>query len=708
MIARVLLIVAVLALANRPDEGQWLPQQVLAMDWQELQARGLTLTKDQFWNPEKGGVLSAAVQLGGCSASFVSPDGLVVTNHHCGFGAVNQLSSVEHNYLRDGFVAGSRQDELPAPGVTVFVVRRIEDVTDRVHAAQAKATTDRERWFLTEQIQRELVAEGQQEPNTTCNVASFLEGQEYYLYYRTRLRDVRLVYTPPRSVGEFGGEVDNWEWPRHTGDFSFFRAYVAPDGSPSAYHEDNVPFHPEHYLSVSGKGVREDDLVMILGYPGRTERYLTSVAVQDRQSVVFPIRYRLYTLIIDILEARAAASEEAGLRFASMIKSLSNVQKNASGMIVGLARNAVVERKLREEAAFRKWVEETADRQREYGTVLDDAIAFDREASSTLQKEQVLRLLSSNLNGLLSTLIRACAEVASTPTNDEFELSRATRARLDSPNATVDFGTVQQPMLDVLLDEARALPEDQWLAGTEALTSASAGRTTHELVASILSETTMLEQNQRVVLFAAGPEAVAASEDPLVVLARGIAAERQQWMQRDETRRGRSLVVGQRWIEAQEAWRGTAFYPDANGTLRVSIASIKAYEPHDGIVHVPHTTVGGVLEKETGQTPFASPKRLLDAAAKRQQSRFFDREIGDVPVCFLSDGDTTGGNSGSPVINGHGELVGLNFDRVFENVAGDYGWLAERSRNISVDIRYVLWIMDQVMPAPHLLEEMGV
>ena len=697
-----LFAVFALTLTGQPDEGQWLPQQVLSMDWDALKARGLELSKDQFWHPERGGVLTAAVQIGGCSASFVSPEGLVVTNHHCGYSAIQRLSTVEQNYLRDGFVAEDRAAELPAPGMVVYVVRRIENVTEKVHAAQAKAKTDLERWQITEKTIQQLVAKGEEEPNTKCHVASFLEGQEYHLYYRTRITDVRLVYAPPSSVGEFGGEVDNWEWPRHTGDFTFFRAYAAPDGTSRPYSEDNVPYRPEHYLRVSGEGVHEGDLVMILGYPGRTERYLTSAAVQDRQGFVFPMRHRLYSGIIDVLQRASEGDERRALQFASVLKSLSNVQKNALGMIKGLARNGVVARKLQEEAAFEAWVAKSSRRRKAHGDALSDALALDLAARETIQKEQVLSLLGGGLNPLLSTLAGAVSEA-----NSSGELSERTARRLAADNLLRDFDDVQLPILEGLLDEARALPEDQRIAGTEAFTAADPDTPTSEILREAVASSAAMDSRRRADLFR-DADTIANSTDPLVILARGLAAELQARAQRRDERRGRQLLVGQRWIEAQQEWRGKTFYPDANSTLRVSIASVKSYAPRDGVVNVPHTTVGGVLAKETGVAPFNSPAPLLEVAGQRAQSRFFDPEIGDVPVCFLSDGDTTGGNSGSPVINGKGELVGLNFDRVFENVAGDYGWLTERSRNISVDIRYALWIMDQVMPAPNLLKELGV
>ncbi|HEB52056.1 MAG TPA: hypothetical protein ENI87_02250, partial [bacterium] len=347
MLRSLLLVLA--AVLFLPDEGQWLPTQVREMDWEALKQRGMELTRDQFWHPEKGGVLSATVQINGCTASFVSADGLLVTNHHCGFSAVNALSTTEHNYLRDGFTAHTRAEELPAPGMVAYVLKRIEDVTEQVHAAQREATSDLERWQLTQQAIAQLVAAGERaEPNTDCSVASFLEGKEYHLYYRTRITDVRLVYVPPRAIGEFGGEVDNWEWPRHTGDFTFFRAYVAPDGSVRPHHQDNVPYRPEHFLKTAVEPIEEGDLAIIMGYPGSTQRYKTSRAVATQQTYVYPTRLRVLTKVIEILQQAGADDADKRLALQSEIKSLANVQKNAAGMIFGLENNGVVARKLRE------------------------------------------------------------------------------------------------------------------------------------------------------------------------------------------------------------------------------------------------------------------------------------------------------------------------------------------------------------------------
>ncbi|MEC7724662.1 MAG: S46 family peptidase [Planctomycetota bacterium] len=685
------------AVTMLPDEGQWLPTQVRQMDWAALKQRGREITKDAFWHPEEGGVLSATVQINGCTASFVSKDGLLVTNHHCGFGAVSALSTPQANHLRDGFTAATRGDELPAPGMVATVLKRIEDVTQKVHAAQAEATSDLERWQLTQQAIARMVAEGERsEPNTKCSVASFLEGKEYHLYFRTQIRDVRLVYAPPRAIGEFGGDVDNWEWPRHTGDFTFFRAYVAPDGSVRDHDKDNVPFQPAHFLKTATKPIQEGDLAVIMGYPGSTQRYKTSAGVATQEGYVYPARLRVLTKAIDVLAAAGATSEEMALKVVSKKKSLANVQKNAAGMIFGLKNNAVVARKLREEAQL-------ASASPENAALLKEMLADAEREAAVIEKDTnmwFVAMLRDNVK-LFDILMQASGAVASGGKISQRGLSMIGGADIEE-----DLDLVQRPMLRILIEEWSNISADQRLAGTAMLSAAPGDPSA--MADAVLAKTEMFDSDKRKALFAGGKDAVMASKDPLVVLARGVHDEYQEWLRRRRTREGRKLDVGRRWIAAQESFRGQAFYPDANSTLRVSIAEVKSYEPRDGVHYKPQTTVAGLLQKETGESPFSNPKPLLAAAANRMQSRWVVPHLGDVPVCFLTNGDTTGGNSGSPVVNGRGELIGLNFDRVFENVAGDFGWNPERSRNVVCDFRYVLWVLEEVQPAPKLLKELGV
>jgi len=685
-----------------PDEGQWLPTQVRNMDWAALQARGMKLTKDEFWHPERGGVLSATVQINGCTASFCSPDGLLVTNHHCAFGAITELSTPKANHLERGFAASSLEDELPAPGMVATVLKRIEDVTEKIHAAQSAASSDLDRWAITQRTISQLVEEGEaSEPNTACSVASFLEGKEYHLYYRTQITDVRLVYAPPRAIGEYGGEIDNWEWPRHTGDFTFFRAYVAPDGSVAPYDADNVPFKPEHHLQVSTEGVDEGDLAIIMGYPGSTQRYKSSHAVATQETYVFPKRDIVLTRAIDVLEAASGANEAKALEFVDRIKSLANIEKNARGMIFGLENNATVAKKLREEELLGKWIEADQGRLATWGNVLDDLLAMDAEEAAVIEQDTMMwfTLVLGRDIPLLMVLMEACGAAQSGN-----PMSRRLEAAIGAPQITTDYELVQKPLLEILISEYAAMSPEQRFAGMESLMAAGSAE---EVADGILSATAMADADARKQLFGTGGESIADSDDPLIVVARSLARARMAWLERRRERSGKMMDLGRRWIAAQEAFRGESFYPDANSTLRVSIAEVQGYVPRDGVRYTPHTTVAGILAKNTGEPPFRAPAELLEAATVRMDSRWVDERLGDVPVCFLANGDTTGGNSGSPVIDGSGRLVGLNFDRVFEAVAGDFGWHPARARNVIVDIRYALWIIDDVFPCQRLLEELG-
>jgi Peptidase S46 len=630
---------AVAPISVHADEGQWLPEQLKGLDWTALKERGLELSAEEIWDGEAG-LLSAAVNLNGCSASFVSENGLVVTNHHCGFSAINAASTVEQNYLREGFVSEGFEAEIPSSGMRVSFVTGYDDVTEEMHAAAAAAGDDPAEQYRAVQAKRsQLAREGVGEFSEAI-VVPYFEGRIWRRIHRTVLRDVRLVYAPPRTVGEYGGETDNWMWPRHTGDFSFFRAYVSPDGKPATYSEDNVPYQPSRFLEVSEEGAGEGEFVMIMGYPGRTQRYLSSTAVAIRQEFYYPARLELYSMMIAQLEERAAQSEEMALRLASSIKSLSNVEKNARGMIFGLDRNGVVAKKEEEEAAFQAWADADSALKKKYGDLLARLFELDEAEAERMPKDFVLD--SFRRAQTLSQAMRMA--------NDE---------RADGTGLMLQ----EDPIRKILFRMAGELPEEHRLPAYDAWVEKGGG--------------------------------------DLAALARSMSPEFRAQREFRDRQAGLRQEVGALWIEAQELWRGQRFYSDANSTLRVSTATVKGYSPRDGVLHTPHTTVSGMLSKHTGEGDFDAPDAIFEAVKR-------DPRALSIPVCFLADGDTTGGNSGSPVLDGKGRLVGLNFDRVFENVAGDFGWNEARSRNISVDIRYVLWLMRDVWPAPRLLDEMGV
>jgi len=632
------------------DEGEWLPEQLKDLDFGAFEARGLELSANDIWNGESG-LLSAAVQINGCSSSFVSETGLIVTNHHCGFAAINAVSTVEDNYLRDGFFAVDGAAEIPAPGYSVSFVRRYEDVTAQIEdAANAAGSDPSARWAAVQTERRRLEQEATG-PDSSAIVVPYFEGRSWRRIWRTVLNDVRLVYAPPRAVGEYGGETDNWMWPRHTGDFSFFRAYVAPDGSPAGFAEENIPYNPPRHLEVSPEGVKDGDFVMIMGYPGRTSRYLSSVAVAAKESYFYPSRYEVFDAVIKAYEEIGTRSPELELRVQSSIKSFSNGLKNADGMVWGLAKNGVVERKNQEENAFRQWIAMDASRERRFGQVLNQLLALDLEEYERQEHDFVLsqiRYRSSAMRSMIGQLMRG-DEISFTSLEDSLG----------------EFALVDERALEVLFEMADNLPS------TERIHSYDTWRNNGGDLSN------------------------------LDVLAKGMITELENQSDFQNEIAGRRMKIGSLWIEAQEEWRGKNFYPDANSTLRVSTATVKGYAPRDGVWYVPHTTVDGMIAKNEGTGDFEVPREILSAIHD-------DPSKGGISICFLADGDTTGGNSGSPVVDGKGRLVGLNFDRVFENVSGDFGWNADRSRNISVDMQYVLWLMRDIWPADRLLVEMGV
>ncbi len=702
------------------DEGEWPPDQLARFDratWDGLRTRGLGLGPEQLWDGKGGGLLTATVQIAGCSAGFVSPEGLIATNHHCAFDAIQLASTPERNFLRDGFVARSRGEEVPARGGAsrVLIPMSIVDVTDRVRGPgtpYSKATTDLGRFESVERARKEIVAECEKEPARRCQVASFFDGLSFKLMTQLELKDVRLVYAPPRAVGEYGGEDDNFRFPRHTGDFSILRAYVGPDGKPAPHAKENVPYRPATWLKVSTSGVAPGDLVMVMGYPGLTRRFLTPSEVRRHEDWGFPSRARTYASMIAMLDDEARKDPAVGLRVASWTKSLANRETNARGQIEGLRRNAVASRADVEATALAAFLTTPA--------APAGAAAALAEMEAVLSKDrptQEARFLLDEIASAESLLGASLTAVRWADERQKPDLERDAgfqerdleRAR----NRAKDFSRSYAPaaarrVLAYLISRTVAS------TGTSpALEAAFGAKSSADSVERKLVEmdasSRMGGEESRLASLAASLGALRTSEDPYVRLALSLHTELTSLRRAGKELSGALLRLRPVYLSALQAFRaskGRALYPDANGTLRVSFAEVMGYSPREAITVSPRTSIEGLLEKETGSEPFASPARVLDAVRKRSHGPWADKGLGTVPICFLANGDTTGGNSGSPAVNGRGELVGLNFDRVWENVAGDFGWNADRSRNVMVDVRYPLWLIDRVDGASALLKEL--
>jgi hypothetical protein len=686
----------------RADEGQWTPDQIQEIDPDLLAKKGLALKASALWNDQGGGLMRAVVNLSGCSAAFVSSRGLIATNHHCVYSAIQGQSTVEHDHLKDGFIAYEPEDELEAKGRTVSVLRSISDVTERVRQAEDKVEDDAARARAVEAIQKTIVKECEdQSAALRCQVASFYNGTSYRLFETLELRDVRIVYAPPSAIGDYGGKTDNWMWPRHTGDFSLARAYVGPDGEPADYSPDNVPYEPQRHLRIGHTGVLPGDFVAVLGYPGRTSRYLAATEVQRQLEQRLPATVELCGEWIRLLESLGAEDPEVKLKVAPKLKGLTNRQKNARGKIEGLVRMKLLAHRQEEHRALRDWAKKQGSTR--YTEALDELAALSEERRTTFSHDFLLGSMTYGPGSLavaVDVVRRAreqqepdLAREAAYMDRNAKRLWRSQERRLRNFDAGIDTA-----LLEDLLERVAALPEKERFLDTAP-----------ERAAGIIATTSMSDVDHVKKLFdTADSSIIEASKDPLIVMARRLVEAIEKMEARQRSHRGKELRLGPVYFEMLKAVRQGPIYPDANGTLRLSYATVQGYSPQDGLQAMPQTKLAGAIEKHTGKDPFDLPQTVRDLAAEGKKTYWSDPELGDIPICFLSNADTTGGNSGSPVINGKGELVGLNFDRVWENVAGDFGYSPERSRNISADVRYMLWLLDDVIDAGTLLTELGV
>jgi len=681
-----------------------MPKQIPELPKAQLQALGLRMDPGTLWNPTDGGLMRAAVSLSGCSSGFVSAKGLLATNHHCAYGAIQANSSVEHDYLEDGFLAATLADELHAPGGTAKVLESTEDVSAAIRTiaeaqpdpVQRARAVDKERARMVDECEKA-------HPGRSCQVAEFYNGHEYQLLRYLELLDVRLVYAPPSGIGNYGGEVDNWMWPRHTGDFSLLRAYMAPDGKPAAFSKDNVPYVPERHFELGPEGVGPGDFVAILGYPGRTERYLPAPEVERQLEQFLPARVALYGEWIQILERMGAADPAVHIKVAAKLKGLQNRHKNAAGMIDGIGRNGLLVRRKAEDEALAAWAAEQGARKEEFTGVLAGLRQLSEARRASFERDFLVDNLGGgpNLLPLAIDLVRRARERSKPDLERRSTYQDRGAEKLWTRQETrlKDYDPeVDRAMMEALFRRIEALPAEL--------------RFTELRVAEIprLLRTTKLTDPAvvKAAFDAADAEALRSSRDPLLVLAHALVTATEAREEQEDRERGELMVLGPRYFEMLKAVRGGPVYPDANGTLRLSYATVQGYVPRDGMLATPQTVLAGQLAKHTGVDPFDLPAGVRDAAPRAPESYWADPVLGDVPVAFLANGDTTGGNSGSPVIDGQGRFIGLNFDRVWENIAGDYGWATGRSRNIIVDVRYLLWVLDDVTDAGPLLEELGV
>jgi len=691
------------AFPAQAGEGKWTPQQVLEQgpDW--VKAQGFALPLSRLWDPALGGgLLANAVQLPGCSGSFVSPEGLLITNHHCADGILQEHSTPQANLSRDGYLARSRSEEKKAGAFRIQVPRAFRDVTREVTAAFPKDADDLARFKAKEAQQKRLVAECEAKPATRCQFAEFDGGLFFTLTEFEEVTDVRLVYAPPLGVGNYGGEVDNWSWPRHTGDFALLRAY-----------QNGQPYRPRYFFPVATRGVREGDAVAVLGYPARSYRSWTSDEMQEREALYFPTLRDLNAEWIGIIEAESAGGAQAAIATLDDLRTLENRRKNAEGQIAGLRRGRIVERQRAADARVAEWAERQADAKAALAAYRE-LVELNAARLRTWQRDFLLDLVARGPRGLRwpAQLARRAGEGAKPdaerePGYMERDLARM-RDELERDQKRL-AEAVDRRLFRSWVKHALRLPREQRIAAVDAQFAAVSDDVALDAtIGSLYAASRVFDLATRKAMFEETPEALKGRRDPLLALGFALDAERRALKARTDAAEGATLRLRPAWRRAVIAEAGRPLAPDANGSLRVSFGRVRGYSPREAVQMSPQTTLAGAVDKHTGVDPFDLPAPVREAYRQKRFGRWLDPALGSVPVAMLADCDTTGGNSGSPAIDGEGRLVGVNFDRVWENVANDFGYNPAVARNVIADVRYLLWLLEEVEDATELVRELGV
>lgn len=714
-----LLSLAILAsLSAHADEGMWMPQQLPHIA-KQLKGAGLKLdpaTLTRLTDFPMGAIVS----LGGCSASFVSPQGLVITNHHCVYNSVAVNATPQRDLLADGFLARTMAEELPAaPGSRVFVTEDVANVSTRVISPDVAQLTGKARLDAMEKNQKSLVAECEKDAGYRCTIASFYGGLEFYRIKQLEIRDVRLVHAPPSGIGKFGGDTDNWMWPRHTGDYGFYRAYVSRDGKAADYAKDNVPYRPKLWLKIAQDGVKEGDFVMALGYPGRTNRHRLPSEVAFAFDWNYPAFVKASGETLAIIERETKNDPAAHLKYAGQIASVNNYYKNRKGMIASYAGSDIFARKTAEHNALKAWVNANPQRKAEFGADIEAAEKLIARRDADSRRDFFLGYSMPRFLNSARTLYRLAIE----HTKPDIERKSGYQER-DLPALTSVIGG-QDRTYDEKVDKALVLnflvqynaqPVDQHDAAFDSALGIRPGMSEAELKGAldrIYAGSHLQDKDVRTAWLTKTPQDFRASNDTFIKAAVAMYDTDMQHEAEEDELAGSIQKAYAGYMKAKIAWmnsKGRAVYPDANSTLRVTFGNVKGRDyGADGTGSwTAFTTVKGVVAKHTGAGEFNAPERQLAAIRARDFGRWADPTLKTVPVDFLATLDITGGNSGSAALNARGELVGLVFDGTLDAIISDWDVEPRAARDIQVDVRYILWNMEKVDHADNLLKEMGV
>ncbi|MCD6347708.1 MAG: S46 family peptidase [Bacteroidales bacterium] len=706
------LIIAIALVFNftaKADEGMWLLPLLEKLNIGTMTEMGLELTAEDIYSVNHSSLKDAiAIFGGGCTSEIVSAQGLVLTNHHCGYGSIQSHSTVEHNYLRDGFWAMSLDEELPNPRLGVTFLDYLEDVTDRVLADVTDDMTETERSKAISSAARKIQGEVKTDNFHFARIQPFFAGNKYYLMVYTQYRDVRFVGAPPSAIGKFGADTDNWMWPRHTGDFSMFRVYMSPDGEPANFSEDNIPYEPKHFLPISMKGVKEGDFAMILGYPGGTTRFMTSYEIDNVLSITHPNRIKIRGMRQDIMLEDMLADDAVRIKYASKYSGSTNYWKFSIGQKKGLQDLDVKSQKAALQEKFTNWISTDPAKQKKYGEALDlikksveAAAPYNNAAqyySECLTRGSEIIGFANRAAGLFRLLDENADAEMITKSAERLKASAA--GYFKNYNAPTDH-KITTAMLELF---ATDVPEEFHADIFNTIKKRYQGN--YKKFVDKMFATSVFANEETLNAFLDKPNKKVLAKDLAYKAAVSIFTKAGE-IQRDGRKYGAELARGQRlWIGGVvEMEKDKTFSPDANFTMRLTYGTVKSYDPKDAVHYKYYTTLKGVMEKEDPNNwEFVVPPKLKELYEAKDYGDYGDD--GEMRVCFITNNDITGGNSGSGLINGRGELIGLAFDGNWEAMSGDIAFEPDLQRCIGVDIRYVLWIIDKYAGASHFIDEM--
>lgn len=699
------------------DEGMWQPHQLADLSGR-LEQLGLAIDPQDLSSFSQF-PMNAIVSLGGCSASFVSPQGLVVSNHHCVYGSVQYNSSPENNLLTEGFLARELDQEISAaPGTRVFVTEAVTDVTERALSGLTESMSGIDRYATIEANRKALIAECENTEIHRCSVSSFFQGLEYFLIKQLEIRDIRLVYAPATSIGKYGGDIDNWQWPRHTGDFGFYRAYVGTDGKPADFSPNNVPYQPAGFLKINANGIESGDFVMGVGYPGSTNRYRTADEVEDQFTWFYPEARQMREDLIAIINNRSAAGSQARIAYESTLAGLNNYAKNYQSMVESYQHSDFLQRRRQAEADLINWLGEDSTRQQTFGPAVTQLQKLVDTDQATRQRDLVRGYMSyATLPSTAQRLYRLALEkqkpdAEREPGYQERDLSRF-RQSIQALSRRYD-ATVDKAILSYLLMRYSELAEQYRLKSTDQFFQLSGEFNQdklNQIIEDSYAQSSLDDEATRLAWMERTVEDFQRSDDPLIQYAVATHDERMALEQADKELSGEFQRWRPEYMKAVIAYNKSLnrpIYADANGTLRVTFGQVLGNQPRDGVANLPFTTVEGIVQKDTGVDPFNAPLKELELIRGKNYGEYTMPSLGTVPVNFLSTLDITGGNSGTAAINDKAQLVGLLFDGVYESIIGDWDFDPEKNRAISVDVRYMLWVMKYMDDAGNLLDEMTI